>query len=119
MTTSPAPVPRRTEKLVSVLRAVPAIGTWLGLLLVASGFVLLMVAWGRTAHQKLVGAQLPYVMSAGLTGLGLVCCGLTAIVIDAKLRDRALKSEQNVELQRAIAAIAERDAAPPKARRSR
>ena len=88
----------------TVVRSVPAFGTWAGLLLIGAGFVLLIVAWGTTAGLTDVGKQMPYLMSAGVVGLCLVCCGLTAVVLDARSREAARHHEQSREL---VAAIAE------------
>lgn len=89
----------------STLRAVPGLPVVAGLLLVVAGAVLLLVAWGRTAGLTNVGLQMPYVISAGCTGLALVAIGLTAVSVAAKARDAAARREQLAELQSVLAAV--------------
>ncbi|MCU1602161.1 MAG: hypothetical protein JWO22_2870 [Frankiales bacterium] len=103
--TSPAPRTRRMPRALSVVLRLPRIGTWAGLVVVAAGFVLITIAWGDTAGTEIVGDQLPYVMSAGLVGLALVCVGATAVAIDAKLSDSAARRAQALELRDALAAL--------------
>jgi drug/metabolite transporter (DMT)-like permease len=83
------------KNVIGVVRRVPNLGTWLGLLLVAAGFVMITVAWGKTAGQIDVPLQLPYVMSAGLVGLALVCVGVTFIAIDARVRESAARLKES------------------------
>jgi len=63
--------------------------TWIGVVVAAVGFVLLFVAWGRVAGETQVYRQLPYIVSAGFTGLALVMVGLTVIVVAVQRRDDA------------------------------
>jgi hypothetical protein len=104
--TSPTAQPRaarRAPRALSVLVRLPHVGTWAGLVVVAAGFVLITIAWGDTAGTELVGDQLPYVMSAGLVGLALVCIGATLVAIDVKLADSAVRRAQARELRDALA----------------
>jgi hypothetical protein len=68
--------------------------TYVGIIVVVIGFVLLGVTWGQVAAETTVAAQLPYVASGGLIGLGLVMVGLTAISVAAKRRDTQLRAQQ-------------------------
>src|SRR5688500_13142031 len=52
------------------------IGVWVGLFLTLVGFGLIAFAWGKTAGVLDVALQVPYLVSAGLTGLGLIMLGL-------------------------------------------
>ena len=83
----------------AALRALPNLVTWIGVGLVTVGVVLLVVAWGRTAGLTNVGLQVPYLVSAGFTGVALVLVGLTVINIDAKRRDAAVRNAQLAELR--------------------
>jgi hypothetical protein len=95
----------RLSRPVRALREVPHIDTWTGVLLTAVGVVLLVVAWGRTAGLAYVPLQIPYVISAGFTGLGLVAVGLTVVSISAKRADARTRSEQLTELRDLIAEL--------------
>jgi hypothetical protein len=90
---------RRLSRLVAVVRNIPHLGTWAGVLLSAAGLVLVAVAWGRTAGLTNVALQVPYVVSAGFTGLGLVAVGLTVVNISAKQADAKERSRQVAELR--------------------
>ena len=96
---------RRLGRPIQSLRAVPNIGTWAGVLLAAAGAVLLVVAWVKVAALKDVALQIPYVVSAGFTGLGLVAVGLTVINLAAKQADARERSRQSAELRALLAEL--------------
>src|SRR5687768_17420036 len=50
---------------------------WAGVTVAASGFGLIALAWGQTAPETQVHRQVPYLVSAGLVGVGVVMVGLT------------------------------------------
>jgi hypothetical protein len=96
---------RRVSRPVQALRGVPHLGTWVGLLIAAAGAVLLVIAWARTAALTDVGLQVPYVVSAGLTGLGLVVVGMTVVSISAKVEDARERTRQLGELRELLAEL--------------
>jgi hypothetical protein len=63
------------------------------------------VAWGLTAGEHNVALQLPYVISAGFSGLALVAVGLIVISVAAKATDAALRRTQMDELQELLGAV--------------
>ena len=69
---------------------------WIGLALAGIGFVLIGIAWAQVAGETQVYLQLPYLASAGLTGLGLIMVGMTVINIAAKRRD-AVERERQID----------------------
>lgn len=95
----------RAGRTLQSLGAVPHLGTWIGIVLVAAGAVLLFVAWGKTAALDNVALQMPYVISAGFTGLGLVAVGLTVVNIAAKRDDARERSRQAAELAALLAEL--------------
>lgn len=97
----PAPL---TRALAS-LRAVPSIGTYLGVGLATVGLVMLVVAWGRVAGLTNVALQLPYVVSAGFGGLGMVAVGLTVVNVAAKQADARERTRQLAELRDLLAEL--------------
>ena len=91
--------PRRRRRLPQVslpawLGADSAAPTWIGLVVCAAGFVLILIAWAQVAGETQVYLQLPYLVSAGITGLALVMVGLTIINVAAKRRDGAERARQ-------------------------
>lgn len=69
---------------------------WVGMAFAGVGFILLAVAWSQVAGETEVYLQLPYLVSAGMTGLGLIMVGLTVINVSAKRRD-ALERERQMD----------------------
>jgi hypothetical protein len=76
------------------LRADSPVPVYVGILLVLGGFAIIGVTWGKVAGLLQVPLQLPYLVSGGLTGLGLIMVGITVISVAAKRRDAAERSRQ-------------------------
>ena|SRR5438067_933801 len=95
----------RVRRPTRALRRVPYIGTYAGLFIIAIGAVLLTIAWGRTAGLTNVGLQVPYVISAGFTGVAAVVVGLTIIRITADRADFAERTRQAEMLRDLLAEL--------------
>jgi hypothetical protein len=93
MSEPPAVERGRSMRLPSLSPLSPA-PTYAGVVLVLAGFVLLAITWGQVAGETNVAAQLPYFVSGGLVGLGLIMVGLTTVSIAAKRRDSQLRAQQ-------------------------
>lgn len=92
---------RLTER-VPALRPLSPVPTYVGVAVTLLGFVLILLAWGQTAGEVNVALQVPYLISAGLSGLGLVMVGVTIVNISAKRRDSALREQQTELLADAL-----------------
>ncbi len=66
---------------------------------------MLVVAWGRVAGLTNVALQLPYVVSAGFGGLGMVAVGLTVVNVAAKQADARERTRQIGELRDLLAEL--------------
>jgi cytochrome oxidase assembly protein ShyY1 len=55
---------------------------YVGIALVASGWIVLGLGWWQAGLQDLETGQLPYVISGGFGGFGLLLMGAIAILID-------------------------------------
>jgi len=66
------------------------------------GFVLMAVGWARVAGLVDVWRQMPYLLSAGLPGLGLVMTGLVIINVSARRQDAAARARQTAMLAEAL-----------------
>jgi hypothetical protein len=78
-----------------------------GLALVVAGFIALFLAWNGAAGKDFVEGQLPYLMSGGLVGIGLIGTGLTVVNIQARRADQAElinRLEEILEVRQAEAA---------------
>ncbi|MBV8162274.1 MAG: hypothetical protein JO265_15250 [Acidimicrobiia bacterium] len=123
--TDPTPIGAREQRLVAVLgRAGRRSGRvaaeqWLfvaGGALVLVGIVLVIIGWVGTSRTVLVAGQIPYVVSGGLLGLGLIFLGgflyfgywLALLVRDGRTRrdeDEADLTRVATSLERANATL--------------
>lgn len=100
--------PRARDERPSRLPTPPADSptpTYIGIGLVATGIVLISIAWGQVAGETNVALQMPYLLSGGMIGLALVLVGLTVVNIAAKRRDAALRTQQTELLADALAEL--------------
>ncbi len=82
------------------------LGGQLGLGFVAAGLLIIALAWNGAAGKDFVSGQVPYLLSGGFLGLGLVVLGVGMIVVQNSRRDRSILEEQLKELNTAIARLA-------------
>ncbi|MCW2608289.1 MAG: hypothetical protein JWO60_2982 [Frankiales bacterium] len=64
-------------------------GAPVGVVLAAVGLLAVAVGWNGAASQTSVTAQLPYLLSGGMIGLGLVVIGAAVMVVTGAREDRA------------------------------
>ena len=60
---------------------------YLSVALIAVGFLLIYFAWDGAAEKDFIQGQFPYLLSGGLTGMGLILCGLTLVTTQSFRRD--------------------------------
>ena len=96
----------RRIKLPNLDPSSPAL-TWIGLALAAVGFAVIAFSWGKVAALLDVSLQLPYVVSGGLTGLGLVMVGMTAVNVAARRQDAAERAREVEALQAVLRELRE------------
>ena len=78
------------------------IPTYVGIVLTLAGFGLIALAWAKVAGETEVWKQMPYVVSAGFPGLGLILTGLLVINISAKRQDSVERARQLETLTEAL-----------------
>jgi len=66
-----------------------AIGGKAGLGLAAAGFLVILLAWNGAAGLDYTQGQVPYIISGGFGGLGLVVLGAALVITESHRRDRA------------------------------
>ena len=76
--------------------------TYIGLGLVGIGFLVIGIAWDGAAELDYVQGQFPYLISGGMTGLGLILLGVVLLVIQTMRRDAAKRARQVEELALAV-----------------
>lgn len=100
----------------SFLRADSPVPTIAGVVLIAAGFGMVAYTWGRVAGLTSVALQLPYMVSGGLTALGLILVGLTVVSVAVRRRDAADRARQVEQL---ASIVRELGAEPPRRARRR
>lgn len=76
----------------------------IGVVLVVAGFVAVFLAWNGAAGLDYVQGQVPYLISGGLVGLGLIAAGLTVVLVQAHRRDTEVLAARLEELLDAVQA---------------
>lgn len=76
--------------------------TVVGVLTAAAGFVMIGIAWSEIAALTNVALQMPYLVSAGITGLALVMVGLLLINLAARRQDGVARRRQTEALTDAV-----------------
>jgi hypothetical protein len=82
------------------------LGGQLGLGCVAIGLLIIGLAWNGAAGVDFVQGQIPYLLSGGAFGIGLIILGATFIVVQNSRRDRLAIEAQLRELNAAMSRIA-------------
>jgi hypothetical protein len=78
----------------------------LGLGFIAAGLLIIGLAWNGAASVDFVSGQIPYLLSGGALGLGLIVLGAAMIIVQNSRHDRSLVEAQLKELNTAIARLA-------------
>lgn len=76
--------------------------TFAGVVIAIIGFVLMVIGWSEVAGETEVWKQMPYLLSAGLPGLGLVMLGLVVINVSARRQDGAERARQMAALTESL-----------------
>ena len=93
----------RLADRVPSLPALSPVPVYVGIAISALGFVLIAFAWGKVAGiADNVALQMPYLVSGGLTGLGMVMVGVTIVNVASKRRDAILREQQTQLLADAL-----------------
>src|SRR4051812_41855192 len=82
------------------------LGGQIGLGCIAVGLLIIGLAWNGAASVDFVSGQIPYLLSGGALGLGLIVRGSAMIVVQNSRHDRSLIEAQLKELNTAIARLA-------------
>jgi hypothetical protein len=70
--------------------------TYLSTALIVGGFLLIALAWNGAANEFLVDKQIPFLVSGGLTGIGMIGAGCTLALVQ-EIRKSALEINQHVD----------------------
>ncbi|HZU71354.1 MAG TPA: hypothetical protein VE990_01160 [Acidimicrobiales bacterium] len=87
---APAPTgPGWARRLDGLRRPTSPALVYAGAGAIAIGFLLIGIGWYQVSGLANVALQMPYLVSAAMTGLGLIVIGVTAIAIAAKRQEAA------------------------------
>jgi len=103
--TGPVPTRTRARRRAFAWVTGAGVGVWVGLLLAAAGFGLIAFTWGKTAALLDVALQLPYVVSGGLSGIGLVLIGLLVVNLSVKRKEARTRERQLDQLREALESL--------------
>ena len=96
----------RRSRFQGVLRQLtdPAslLPTCIGVVVALAGFGLIGYSWAKVAGLVDVWRQMPYLVSAGLPGLGLILTGLVIVNVSARRQDSAARQRQMATLTEAM-----------------
>ena len=85
----------------------PKLGGLLGIAYCIAGFFLIFLGWNGAASNDREPAQIPYVISGGIAGLGLVVLGAALIVAHSLRTDRVELRGSIDDLRAAIERLAD------------
>src|SRR3954467_2839588 len=78
------------------------LGGQIGLGCIAVGLLIIALAWDGGASVDFVSGQIPYLLSGGALGLGLIVMGAAMIIVQNSRKDRSVLEAQLKELNTAI-----------------
>jgi hypothetical protein len=93
---------RRGSRLARFLDPSSPALIYLGVLVVIAGFTMLAIGWSSVAGEVDVWRQMPYVLSAGLPGVGLVMTGLVLVNVAVRRQDGANRRRENAMVAEAL-----------------
>jgi hypothetical protein len=73
-------------------------GRFLGLLFIAAGFVIIGFAWNGAAGKNFIQGQFPYLLSGGVSGLGLIITGSVLLLIATARAERQILTDKFDEM---------------------
>ncbi|HVF53997.1 MAG TPA: hypothetical protein VNC78_10415 [Actinomycetota bacterium] len=74
------------------------LGRLLGLIFITAGFIVIGKAWDGAASKNFATAQMPYLLSGGFMGLGLIVTGSTLLLLSTVRSERAILTSKFDEM---------------------
>lgn len=77
---------------------------WTGVGVALMGFAVIGLAWNSASELDFIQGQFPYLVSGGLTGIGLIVVGVGVLLMEILRRDGA---ERAVQMERLASSLAQ------------
>lgn len=87
------------------MRGPAKLATYLAVAMTAAGFLVIFLAWNGAASFDRMPQQFPYLLSGGMTGVGLIIGGMAVLGIQAARRLSAERAHQMATVTQAMAAL--------------
>lgn len=84
------------------MRGTARLATYIGRILMAIGFVLIILAWDKASRLDFIQGQFPFLMSASIPGLALIIVGAGLEYVQALRTFTARRAKQMAELNVAV-----------------
>lgn len=75
------------------------VANYLAFSIIGLGFIVIYFGWNGAANKDCVDCQIPYLISGGMAGLGLIITGLGVLVVQTIQRGQALMRQELSSLQ--------------------
>lgn len=87
------------------MRGPASLATYVGIGMIAVGFVVIGLAWDGASELDFIQGQFPYLLSGGLGGLGLIVGGMALLAVQTVRQAGALETAQMTALTEGLAAV--------------
>lgn len=89
------------------MRGPAKLATYLAVMMTLAGFITIFLAWNFAASIDRVPEQFPYLLSGGMTGIGLIIGGMAVMGIQTARHLSAERAQQMARVTEAMASVNE------------
>lgn len=87
------------------MRGPAKLATYIAAVMTAAGFATIFAAWDGAASLDRTAQQVPYLVSGGMTGIGLVVAGMALFAIQTARQLSAERARQMTRVNEAVAGL--------------
>jgi hypothetical protein len=89
------------------MRPTSPVPIFVGIGVTIVGFLLITFAWAQISGEEFVPLQMPYLVSGGLTGIGLILVGMALAAVQSQRIEGAARAQQIERVAASVAALRE------------